>query len=265
MIISTLNGGLGNQLFQYAIGRRLSLHFGCPLKLHTINYRQHNGCDTKRDFLLDCFNICADIAGDFDVFQCKQVREVGLQYIPDIFTAGTPPANLVGWWQSEKYFKDIRSFLLNELSLRVVSNTLKGYTDKLDKNVVSIHIRRGDYVSNASTNVYHGSCTLEYYIKALEHFKHYDSKILVFSDDKEWAKANFNTNIFTIIENLSTVEELILMSKCSDNIIANSTFSWWGSWLNTNPNKVVIAPNRWYQDTTANSLENISLPEWIRI
>lgn len=263
MIISTLNGGLGNQLFQYAIGRKLALQYGCLFKLHTIHYRQHNGCDTKRDFLLDCFNICADIASDFDVFQCRQVRETGLQYIPNIYDVTTPSVNLIGWWQCEKYFKDIRDIILNDLSLRITSNTLKNYIDSLDSNTTSMHIRRGDYVTKPSTNMYHGTCTLDYYNKAIDYFK--DKNILIFSDDKDWAKANFNSEKFKVIDNLSTVEELILMSKCSHNIIANSTFSWWGSWLNTNTNKMVIAPSRWYQDNTANSLENISLSEWIRI
>jgi hypothetical protein len=264
MIISTLNGGLGNQLFQYAIGRKLALRYGCPLKLHTINYRQHNGCDTKRDFLLDCFNISADIASDFDVFQCRLIREGCLQYIPNIFDICMPPVNLIGWWQCENYFKDIRDILLGELTLRVTSNTLKNYIDKLDDNTVSMHIRRGDYVTNTSTNSYHGLCTLDYYNKAIEYFKHAD-KILVFSDDKEWVKANFNDKKFIIIENLSTVEELTLMSECPNNIIANSTFSWWGSWLNNTDNKIVVAPTRWYNDANANNLENISLKEWIRI
>lgn len=263
MIISTLNGGLGNQLFQYAIGRKLALQYGCVLKLHTINYKQHNGCDTKRDFLLDCFNICADIASDFDVFQCKQIREAGLQYIPNIYDITTPPVNLIGWWQCEKYFKDIRDIILNEITLRITSNTLKNYIDSLDTNTTSMHIRRGDYVTKPSTNIYHGTCTLDYYNTAIDYFK--DKNILIFSDDKDWAKANFNSEKFKVIDNLSTVEELILMSKCSHNIIANSTFSWWGSWLNMNTNKIVIAPSRWYQDNTANSLENISLQEWIRI
>ena len=263
MIVTTLNGGLGNQLFQYAIGRKLAVQYGCPFKLHTINYRNHNGYDTKRDFLLDCFNISAKIAADFEVFQCKVVQEVGLQFIPNIFDVAVPPVNLVGWWQCEKYFKDIRNILLSELTLSVESNTLKTHINKLDANTTSMHIRRGDYVTNTSTRTYHGSCTLEYYNKAVEYFK--DKNILIFSDDKAWAKANFNSDKFTIIEDLSSVEELILMSKCSHNIIANSTFSWWGSWLNTNENKKVIAPARWYQDPTANSLENISLTEWIRI
>jgi hypothetical protein len=263
MIITTLNGGLGNQMFQYALGKRLSVQYNCPLKLNIANYINPNSCDTKRDFLLDCFNISVDIATGFELFQCKQVREAGLQYIPNIFEISIPPTNIIGWWQCERYFKDIRDILLKEFTLRIVSNTLTEYINKLDINTTSMHIRRGDYITNISTNSYHGSCTLDYYNKAIEHFK--DKNILIFSDDKTWAKANFNSKKFTIIENLSTVEELILMSKCSHNIIANSTFSWWGSWLNTNINKMVIAPNRWYQDNTANSLENITLKDWIKI
>lgn len=163
-----------------------------------------------------------------------------------------------GWFQSEEYFKSIRPILLKEF----VPRKKLRIPDKLraalnDSESVSLHVRRGDYVRlNLALDI-------GYYVKAMEHMEQiYENPIfVVFSDDLEWVKKNLPIKGRFILanedKNLKDYEELFLMSRCRSNIISNSTFSWWGAWLNQNRNKVVIAPKKWYK-----AQRNIVPKEW---
>ena len=131
-------------------------------------------------------------------------------------------------------------------------------------NTVSIHIRRGDYKK------YNFFLPISYYERAIEYIKNKieDPIFLVFSDDIQWVKTHvkFEDEVFFVSqEKLEDYEELILMSKCKHNIIANSSFSWWGAWLNTNDKKIVIGPNRWFDTIGKNAGYNIMPSEWIRL
>ena len=162
---------------------------------------------------------------------------------------------LDGYWQCENYFLDIREELLVELSIK---SSLSKKTIAIDNliskstNAVGLHIRRGDYVTNQETLKIHGICSLEYYYKAISLLedKLGDCHYFIFSDDTEWAKANLKIKgDMTIVDHndgLKSYEDLYLMSKCDHNIIANSSFSWWGAWLNVNKSKIVIAPRKWF-------------------
>jgi len=138
------------------------------------------------------------------------------------------------------------------------------------KNSCSIHIRRGDYTSNVNSNI-HGTCSLEYYKKATEYMqnKYKDIYYYIFSDDITWVKENLKLENAVYIESEEKRiphEDIYLMSLCSNNIIANSSFSWWGTWLNNNLNKTVIAPKRWFEDNKLHAQsQDIVCDSWIKI
>lgn len=280
MIISRISGGIGNQLFQYAAGRALSLKHGTDLKLdiHAFDSEKH------RSFELFAFDIKASIAkeSDFDLIHFPNpadkrafarvwrrifrffekikpypkrsfIIEQRFAFDPSILKTG-PDAYLSGIWQTEKYFKEFEDVIRKDLILRnrpsiVFQNVLDRITST---DSISIHIRRGDYVSNPKANSLHGVCDIEYYQKAITMVlpRTMNPTFFVFADDIEWAKNNLaleHDTVFVSGAGLSNAEELILMSACSHNIIANSTFSWWAAWLNTNPHKTVIAPKNWFK------------------
>lgn len=147
-----------------------------------------------------------------------------------------------GYFQSHKYFEKHRSKILRDLNVEDLKSQVKQkYGDFSDS--VSIHIRRGDYLKLSD---YHYNLQMDYYKKAIQSFDE-NTKFLIFSNDLEWCKENFNfLNSPSFSETEEDWEDIILMSTCRDNIIANSSFSWWGAWLNTNEHKKVIAPKKWF-------------------
>jgi hypothetical protein len=178
---------------------------------------------------------------------------------------------LSGYWQSEKYFRNIKEHLVEELSLfnlPSVENE-KYLIEIFNTNSVSIHIRRGDYINDTSAINTHGFCGLDYYVNSISFI---ESKLsnptyFVFSDDIDWARHNIKTkkNIFFIDTNFDKPEEdLRLMLNCKHNIIANSSFSWWAAWLNQNKEKIVITPKKWFADSKKSSIDLIP-SEWLKI
>jgi len=260
MIVKIL-GGLGNQMFQYAYGRNLELS-GKKVVFDTSFFiKNKNSKDTARNFKLDKFNIATSV--DFspkrhlisDIW-IKIKRRLGL--------------NADVYFQSEKYFINISDNIRQEFTLKKeLSVKAKEILQKINNsNSISLHVRHGDYVLDKKTNMFHGTCDLDYYGKAMSLIKEkVDSPVFfVFSDDIAWAKDNLKGSEFVFVScpEIEDVEELVLMSKCKHNIIANSSFSWWGAWLNSNSDKIIIAPQKWFNDKKAN--KNQILPEkWIRI
>ncbi|MBU1667539.1 alpha-1,2-fucosyltransferase, partial [bacterium] len=160
-----------------------------------------------------------------------------------------------GYFQCEKYFKDIREILLKQFC---TNKGISNYTKKIEKKIFgskhscSLHIRRGDFVDNININI-HGSCDLEYYQNAIEviNLKYENTHFFIFSDDIDWCKQNLKIKNAVYIdseEKRIPHEDIYLMSLCNHNIIANSSFSWWGAWLSQNKEKMVIAPKRWFVD-----------------
>ena len=248
MIIVKLKGGLGNQMFQYAYGRKLTLERQATLvldKTYLTPIRQLITGTTTRHYELGEFKIKA-----------KFTKAKGHNYLD-------------GYWQNEKYFKDIRHILLKDFTLKKKTNNfLKLKKLIAETNSVSIHFRRGDYVKRAVTRKYHGVLNLNYYRRAIALIGEKVEKpnFFVFSDDISWVKKNFKIGkpltFISGLRKLTNSEELILMSLCKHNIIANSSFSWWGAWLNKNPAKIVIAPKRWFRAKTDSEIVPQS---WIKL
>lgn len=281
MIVSRLIGGLGNQMFQYAAGRALSLRNQTQVKLDITGYNNQGGI-TKRDYELSIFNIKELFASEeeirylksFSLKFCKKrvIKELGNGKICTDLLKARGDIYLDGYWQSEKYFLNFSDQIRNDFSFKGpytgVNGKLIGIIKKV--NSVSVHVRRADYVTDTNTNSFHGLCELRYYNDALNFIssKINNIKVFVFSDDHEWVKKNIKTKYHTIYisHNIgkSSWEDLRLMSKCKHNIIANSSFSWWGAWLNNNLNKIVVAPKKWFANSSIDTTD-LCPYGWIRI
>ncbi|MGE3549661.1 MAG: glycosyltransferase [Geobacter sp.] len=267
MIIVRLIGGLGNQMFQYALGRTISLMHNVPLKLDVSEFASYK----LRKYSLQHFDIVEKIATELDLrafssdakpisvnnevpYYLKPiVEQQGHNFDPNIFKLN-PPAYLKGYWQSEKFFVSIKDIIKKDFTIKPFNSNYHKYLESQisSSDSIAIHIRRGDYVSNPETWSYHGVCPIEYYTDSLKLIECQieNPTIFVFSDDPAWVKLHIKFVYPTVyVESCGTeydAIELWLISRCKHQIIANSTFSWWGAWLNTNPNKIVCAPERWF-------------------
>ena len=263
MIAVKLIGGLGNQMFQYALGRHLSIKNNCDLymdinefetyKLHKYSLQHFQ---IKENFLK-----LEDVPKKSFFYRFKFIntgvtQEREFNFSKNILDTKAPNY-LEGFWQSELYFNEIRETLLKDFEVEkpLTGKNLEVFEEIKGVESISLHIRRGDYVSNQQTNSFHGTCSLNYYKRALDYIsdeKPDDLNIFAFSDDPQWVKENLKTEIpirFVDHNDADTnFEDLRLMSLCKNNIIANSTFSWWGAWLNQNSEKIVIAPQRWFNN-----------------
>jgi hypothetical protein len=282
MIIVKLKGGLGNQLFQYAFGRLLSIKRNTSVKFDILSVDKR---DIHRDFKLDKFNTKIELASSEEIKKSeysfgfiskiwmwvkrKILRIYNVGYSEKIINSKEKYYD--GYWQNYKYLEPIRKELLTEISLKESVN--KKYSELISKinssNSVSVHIRRGDYVNDPKTKNAHVTFGLEYYEKAIKIIKDKikDPVFFVFSDDISWVKENLKINcpiIFVSNPEIKDYEELIIMSACKHNIIANSSFSFWGAWLNQNQNKTVIAPKKW-SNLYQKEYKNICPENWIRI
>lgn len=183
-----------------------------------------------------------------------------------------PNTYIEGFFQSEKYFKDIESQIRTDFQFKnEPSEENKELIEKISTtNSISLHIRRGDYVKKKRYQNLYATCSLEYYKKGVEYIaqKYLNPKLFIFSDDIEWVKENLKLpyeSVYVFHNNGNkSYEDMRLMSLCKNNIIANSSFSWWGAWLNANPEKIVIAPKIWFNDENINQSDVIS-KDWIRI
>lgn len=294
MIITRLQGGLGNQLFQYALGRALAVKNGTSLKLDLSDFHKETK-NTKRTYRLDRFQIVADIAADKETARFKKyqyipgyrhllhnllfsnrniyIQEDNVSFDPKKLLL-KPPLYLDGWWQTEHYFIDIAPFIRKEIEL--ISPFDKRYSacaEEIDATPasVSLHVRRGDYITNSEANRSHGVCTPDYYARAFTHFASFAKtvKIFIFSDDIDWVVKNITIPFpFACVssspEKDDECQELMLMKRCKYHIIANSSFSWWGAWLSNSPEKIVIAPKKWVTKTSWNTPDRIP-SSWITL
>jgi len=278
MIIVRLSGGIGNQMFQYACGRAISLQLNTKLALdHSfLEDKTYKPDFTYRDYALDVFGIQNKISPSelrklglemAYIYPLKAklslkrilkgytyYQEKGLNYDENI-PLKSAKLYLSGYFQSEKYFKQAADKIRNDFAFPPVQNERnKLLLTKIttDENSVSIHIRRGDYLTIRNGNV-HFTCSPEYYKNAVDIIR---SKIsnptfYIFAhDDLPWAMENLKFSephdfIGDHNQGKQSYEDLHLMSMCKHHIIANSSFSWWGAWLNAKPGKTVIAPKNW--------------------
>ncbi len=299
MIVVELAGGLGNQMFEYALGRHLAILNGCDLKLDLSRLKR----DPLRDYSLNCFNIVENFAQDCEVRvlkygSAKLVPFLFFQFVSKILgklNINSPfkspnyvserSANfsseilelkgnvfLSGYWQTEKYFSSIRKILMDEFSFKAPpdADNLQLIERIRAGNAVSVHIRRGDYISNPSIRSLYCCCDEAYYQRAIAEIvpRVSDPHFFVFSDDPEWVSENFATPGKMTVVNLNKgdrcFEDMRLMSLCQHNIIANSSFSWWGAWLNENPGKVVIAPKNWFNSEKLET-EDLIPETWLKL
>lgn len=280
MIITQLNGGLGNQLFQYAAGRALSIYHNTKLRLDISLYKKNKA----RQFDLQYFSINVHkIYSNKKLFRIpfyfnkvikrknglKDYREPYFHFDPD-FLKTTSNIYLKGYWQSEKYFIQYEQNIRTELTIKeIYIKHLHSKAQELKhQNSVAVHIRRGDYLHSENI-LFHGILDESYYHKAMQHFLNLysDVKFYFFSDDSKWIKENIRVHKYEIVSgNISQkpIEDFYLMSQCRHNIIANSSFSWWAAWLNTHPNKRVIAPKKWFNNAPHNTQDLIP-NSWMKI
>jgi len=285
MIIVRLKGGLGNQLFQYAAGRRLAQHHKTILKIDISIFESYK----VHEYSLGVFNIQENIASA-DEIGSLTARDKGIKnLILRIF--GKPRARinenhfhfdrrilslpdnvyLDGYWQSEKYFSGIFDIIKSEFTVKAPqvgrNKEISGMIYSAES--VSLHIRRGTYLK-PPYNYTHGICPPEYYYSGI---KYLESKIkhphfFVFSDDPQWARDNLKLSYpVSYVDNNSAgkgYEDLRLMSQCKYHIIANSTFSWWGAWLSNYPGKIIIAPKRWFNVSRHNAAD-VYPARWVKL
>jgi hypothetical protein len=254
-MIFKLRGGLGNQMFQYAYGRSWSIKNKKALKYYFI----HNYGDANRCYELGIFNI----NGLFP----ELLRKVEIFLNVKFFDV------VSGYWQGEKFFINNKNTIRRDFQfIKLMDRKNINILEEINKvNSVSVHVRRGDYISDKKTNEFHGVCTLRYYNNAIKKIKQTikSPKFFVFSDDSEWVKNNLKIDNATYVNwnnGDNSYKDMQLMSHCKHNIIANSSFSWWGAWLNTSPGKIVIAPKKWFINDEAQKKSKDLIPkEWIKI
>lgn len=295
MICVQLNGGLGNQMFQYACGKALAYKHQTELLLDTSGLINNKTGITFRSFELGIFKINIQEAATNDIKRLKPLLyrivnvltfkmgfrgiqtsryfiEKNFYYNESIDKIGKY-CYINGYWQSYRYFQHIDKIIHDEFKFPEIVDIVNSEEFiKINKeNSISLHIRRSDFVNNKHHDI-HGTCSIEYYRKAVEYVATKISSpfFFIFSDDMEWARANLNLNfpcefVSGNIGKQSYID-MQLMSHCKHNIIANSSFSWWGAWLNPNPNKIVVAPKQWFADEKMNSQTNDLIPEtWIKL
>ena len=291
----TLTGGLGNQMFIYAFCEELRAR-GQNASLfiqHRTNLKKygHQGYELEKLFEIKTHSKPTYKLATFQLMLFSQLlravparfrnglfRLFGIHivmvpenfiYYPEIFNFKNRNELFRGTWQSEQYFlhsKEIvrKRFVFKKSLLSAQTKTLAQQIQAV--NSVSIHIRRGDYLSDQYVNGFAGVCTPEYYEKAIAYIatKIPSIQFYVFTDDPEWVNANFEIeNAIYVQHNTGSDswQDMYLMSQCKHNIIANSSFSWWGAWLNSNPSKIVIAPTKWWR---LFEKDDVVPDEWIR-
>lgn len=285
MIIVRLIGGVGNQLFQYSAGMSLAHFHQVQLKLDITgfdNYRLH-------DYCLDNFKITAKIATNEDLrcyvnnyslfekfrlfgritkpFLTKKnyLKEKSFTFDPNFFSFPSS-SYLEGYWQSEKYFLPIEGVLRKEFVLKTpIAKENSNFLSSIrSSNSVAVHVRRGDYFSNAATKKIHGVLPINYYTEAVNYLNSAKKNLIfyIFSDDIEWCEKNLSLNANVVYVKTSKIngnfsDDFRLMSLCKHNIIANSTFSWWAAWLNSNSDKIIVAPKLWFRSKERSSRDII--------
>ena len=274
MIIVNCIGGLGNQMFQYALGRALSLRRKVPFCLDAADFDWYE----LREYQLEkFFSLKAALASPSEVrkvlgfralpwarklllkkrFQAfrgkKLIIEPQIAYWPPVLEA-PEDCYLIGHWFSEKYFKDFEDVIRADFSFKT---PLSGLNAELGAQArasasVSVHVRRGDMANDPATLAVHGVCSPGYYRAAAAHIAKSveNPEFFVFSDDIQWAKENIalgpRCRYIDHNKGEDAHNDMRLMSLCRHHIVANSSFSWWGAWLNPDPRKIVVAPERWF-------------------
>ena len=274
MITTHLMGGMGNQMFQYAIARATAIRLGTGVRLYTATYN-------TTDWRVYSLGLWRGVtAPTCSTYEGKVLRESdsgdGMPYSEEIVAAISDPCTLYGYWQTEKYFAEIEALLQDEFQpeqpLAPFARNIERLIRAEGRKSTFLTVRRTDYVGNP----FHGVLPMEYYLKAaaLVEAKVSDPCFFVFSDEPEWVTNNFEFPYrFVVAGNYDrTVKphlgredsELWLMRLCHHAVMANSSYSWWGAWLNPDRDRVVVAPAQWFLDGTRNTRDIV--PErWLKV
>ncbi len=294
MIWVRLMGGLGNQMFQYAAGRRLAIVHDTALTLDCSWFEREGArATTRRAPALGCFSLPAATtslseatlsAWEYAAFRPLRsnfwrhafrrrvtvMRSTGDGFDPGVL--GAPGQTLlIGYWQSERYFQDVSEevkgdFTFTDSTARAAAALLQ-LVEEFPS--IAVHVRRGDYVTDDATAQLHGTATPAYFHEAVEIIAQRISspRIFVFSDDIPWCREKLAFAYPTIfVEGLGPHPgaELMAMSRCGHQVISNSTFGWWGAWLNASPDKTVVAPKQWFRDAGVDSADVVP-SRWVRL
>lgn len=285
MIHVRLIGGLGNQLFQYATGFALARRRGVPLSVDASAFRTY----ALWPYRLDALCITAIVRDDLRIGRIarsplrrlaaqaahrlgafpRPYFERGFAFDPDVIDL-SDGVYLDGYWQSARYFADAGTALRDEFRfVAPPAEWARRYLDEITAGeAVSLHVRRGDYVSNAANAAKHGTCSPDYYRRAARRIAERCGRepvFYVFSDDLPWVREHMEIGFEMRFVDADApgreLEDLRLMQSCRHHIIANSSFSWWGAWLNPQPDKVVVAPARWFADARIDC-RDVYPPAW---
>lgn len=236
MITASLMGGLGNYMFQISTAFSLALdnNDNCMFDENDV-FAPHKAISTYRG------NILRNIGFSNNITSSAIHQESTFEYNHIPYSESL---RLSGYFQSEKYFAHNRDDIISLFSIDHTSKDIitSKYGKLLSEPTCSIHVRRGDYLTLPNQ---HPVCELEYYLQSISLIGN-EFKFLIFSDDIPWCKENFKGDKFIFIDGNQDYIDMWLMSLCNHNIIANSSFSWWGAWLNKNPGKIVICPHKWF-------------------
>ena len=271
-----LSGGLGNQMFQYAFG--LSLKKRCGVRVFYDN--SFFLSQTFRKYELCCFGITLKkcqktLSEKRSELQLKMVKEKQDSVYDESLYRIENNNYYKGWFQSYKYVEPYRKDILKIFKpVYPLDDANKEMLDKIKSvNAGCLHVRRTDYLKEKELAI-RGICSPDYYKRAAEYIKqHVDNPVFfIFSDDIEWCRENIDPDAEHVFVDINDGEkgcfDMFLMQNCKHNIIANSSFSWWGAWLNEHPDKIVIAPKIWmssWNEPEENAGRDLIPPEWIRL
>jgi len=291
MIVAKLRGRLGNQMFQYAVARALAARVETETKLDASWIEHPEGSDGRR-YELRPFALDVDLAHVRTFARLPVARRVlrplqralprrrpflrvirepnTFAFVPQVVTAGDG-VYLDGFWQSEDYFADQAALIRRELNIpRPVRESAVGLAEDIERETsVSMHVRRGDYLT-AKVSSLLTPLPIDYYLRGLDVVvgKVGPCRTFVFSDDPDWCEQQLRLDDSAVIVRndgqSAPLEDLYLMSRCNHHIIANSSFSWWGAWLDPSPEKVVVAPRRWFNDPALASAPRVPR-NWVAI
>ena len=277
-----LSGGLGNQLFQYAAARSLAVRNNSRLIIDTdfFDSRRH------RKYELHNFSINALIEGQPGQPRWRKTLQSWLKilsagkagpvysephmHFDPAWNSLTAPITLTGYFQSPRYFEADANLIRSELTPPKPSDaeSLRMEEVLADSDSISVHVRRGDYVTNPSTRKIYCECTRDYYLNALARISG-SGPVVFFSDDMAWVRDNLSVpqrQCFWVGEKTArtAISDLWLMSKAKHHVIANSTFSWWGAWLSKRDGGVTVAPAAWFRDTNIRC-DDLIPRDWLRM
>lgn len=265
MIYCNLRGGLGNILFQ--IAATISFSSIKKVKYSFPNFEQHLQSLDRDTTHNPSLKHAEEYKKFLNIHSEYPTEPLKTYYYPFEYTDFIPPESkyiIDGFFQSEKYFCNSRSKILDLFKpSKEIQDTINSkYSFFLEEETVSIHLRRGDFLNLPD---HHPVQSVEYYESALstiEQAKKIEN-VIIFSDNIEWCKNNLKFKNSIFIENEKDYIELFLMSKCSNNIISNSSFSWWGAWLNNSAKKIVVAPKKWFGEKIRQETKDIIPESWI--